>query len=106
MATPQGGPFGETDQTTPRYMCPLCYRSASVLTAGVCRRDGVPRVPLDNDRVREDVRAHVQKVLENRQTGEWALVFGIGIALTLAIYYVGWRLGPLRGEFGIASGSY
>jgi len=106
MATPDGGPFRTTDQTTPRFICPFCYRTASVLAAGVCSRDNVPRVPLDNPQVIDDVRAHAQKLLERRQAREYAIVFGIGIALTLAIYYVGWRLGPLRGEFGIGSGSF
>lgn len=101
-----GGPFRARDEHAPQYLCPLCYRSASVLAAGVCRRCNVPRVPLDNPQVRDDVRAHAQKILQRRQNREWVAVFGVSVALTLVAYYVGWRLGPLRGEFGIANGSY
>jgi hypothetical protein len=78
-------PYRTSDGPPPRFVCVTCYRTAST-DAGKCSRCGSPRVALDRDDVREDVRAHAERV-QQRAAGRRVAIAFVGLTLlTIALY--------------------
>jgi hypothetical protein len=78
-------PYRASDDPPPRFVCVSCYRTAS-LNAGNCSRCSAPRVPLDGDEVRDDLRAHVVRAQQRAAGRRLTLTFVAFTALAIGVY--------------------
>lgn len=67
-------PYRAAADPPPQFICVACYRTASV-EGGNCSKCGSVRVPLENEDVKADVRAHAERVRQR--------LFNRGVAVTV-----------------------
>jgi hypothetical protein len=80
-----GHPYRISDGPPLRFVCVACYRTGST-EAGTCSRCGSPRAPLDSDQVREDVRAHAERV-QQRAAARRVTAELVGFSLLACVLY-------------------
>jgi hypothetical protein len=83
------------DYRSVRFLCVACHATASK-ERGVCSRCHVARVSIDQDDVAEDLREHVQSLLERRESRETSLIMLASLVPTALLCYGMSRLGWLR----------
>lgn len=86
MNEPNTGPFREAPPKQPRFVCTICFRTATTDEAGLCRcagGDGNARLPLDNPEVIDMVRAHAAE--RARRSGVRRMTIGVVGAVVLAL---------------------
>lgn len=65
------GPFRSTPLTlSPRYICIACFHSSSD-QPGECPADQVPLSDLENSEAVDELRAHVRKMVNKRESARW-----------------------------------
>jgi hypothetical protein len=80
-----GHPYRASDGPPPKFICVSCYRTASS-AAGICSRCGAPRVSVDNDQVRDDVRAYVERTQQRATSRRLTLTVVASTALAITLY--------------------
>lgn len=78
-------PYRAGEEPPPRFVCVSCYRTASLAASG-CSRCGAPRIPLDGEQVRDDVRAHVDRAQQRAAGRRLTLTFVGFTALAIVLY--------------------
>lgn len=78
-------PYRTSDGPPPKFVCVSCYRTASS-DAGACSRCGAPRVSVDNDQVRDDVRAYVERTQQRTTSRRLTLTVVASTVLAVSIY--------------------
>jgi hypothetical protein len=79
-----GGPYRSGGERLPRYVCIVCWKTLSTMP-GLCPPCGVDRLDLDDDEVREAVRAEAEKRLERRMAREVTAIGAITAALVAPV---------------------
>jgi hypothetical protein len=93
---PIGGAYRSPPPKVPRFICCVCFQTATTDEAGVCpcAGPGAPRLPVDNSEVVEMVRARVAARRQRRVAWKVGAVIVAAVTASLGICYAfGWETG-------------
>jgi hypothetical protein len=79
------GPYRTPPAKVARFVCIVCYRTATTDEPGECPCTKSPRLPLDNPEVVEMVRAKVAAIRQRRLGWKMAGAFVLTVAIALGI---------------------
>ena len=74
------------DGRPPQFVCIACYRTASVDEPGMCSLCGAPRLPLDREEVRKEVRRHIEQARQRASRRRVVFAF-VGFSLLSILIY-------------------
>ena len=84
----EGGPYRTAPPPPIRYLCTVCYRSASTDAPGQCGCSGSPRLPIDNPEVIAMLRGHLTERAARRRSRAWIGLLALSAGLSAGICYL------------------
>jgi len=90
MSSPvDAGPFRQGAERQARFVCTVCYLTATVDEAGICSCSGSPRLPLDNPEVVDMLRAFAARraTTSSRRLTAVAVVAALIVALAVCLAF-------------------